>query len=326
MVFINGVCYIKHFLLLTGGVFLLLENLLKEFILELEIQNYSKRTLKSYKNNNLLMFNYLRKEFNIIDVEDVKPIHIKAYIKFLQRQRRKPTYINGVVKCFRAFFKYATNEEIIEVNPMLKVSWVKESKVIINTFNDDEVSRMMKVYVGSNYMNIRNKCILALLFDCGIRNLELCNIKNHDIKDTYLIIKQGKGRKDRSVALSPYTRQIIIRYVRCRDSYFANRNIDENTPFFLSYRFKPLTIEAVERIMKIAGKRAEVRAELRSSPHDARHYYAQKNLKLGMDIYSLSRLMGHENISISKRYLQSIQDAEIVEMSVKSSPLMNLNK
>lgn len=180
---------------------MLLENLLKEFILELEIQNYSKRTLKSYKNNNLLMFNYIRKEFNIIDVEDVKPIHIKAYIKFLQRQRRKPTYINEVVKCFGAFFKYATNEEIIEVNPMLKVSWVKESKVIINTFNDDEVSRMMKVYVGSNYMNIRNKCILALLFDCGIRNLELCNIKNYDIKDTYLIIKQGKGRKDRSVAI-----------------------------------------------------------------------------------------------------------------------------
>ncbi|MFT8349501.1 tyrosine-type recombinase/integrase [Clostridium saccharoperbutylacetonicum] len=305
---------------------MLLEDLLKEFILELEIRNYSKRTLKGYRNNNLLMFTFLKKEFKITKVEEVQSTHIKSYIKFLQRQGRKPTYINGIVKCFRAFFKYAIDEEIIETNPMVKVNWVKEGKVIINTFNDEEVARMMKVYVGSDYMNIRNKCILALLFDTGIRNLELCSIKNHDIKDTYLIIKQGKGRKDRCVALSPYTRQIIIRYVRCRDSYFANRNIDEKTPFFLSYRFNALTIESVERIMKIAGKKSEVRSDIRVSPHTARHYYAQKNLKLGMDIYSLSRLLGHENVSISKRYLQSIQDAEIVEMSVKSSPLMNLKR
>lgn len=305
---------------------MLLKQLLNEFILELEIREYSKRTLKGYKNNNLLLFTYLKKHFEIEKIEDVKPTHIKSYIKFLQKQGRKTTYINGVIKSFRAFFKYAIQEEIIEENPMLKVGWLREGTVLINTFSEEEVEKMIKVYFGSDYMTIRNKTIMVFLLDTGIRNLELCNLTNKDITDTFLTIRQSKGKKDRRVALSPYTRKIILRYIRCRDAFFGNRIIDENTPFFLSYRFKPLTIEAVERVVKICGERANIRKEIRCSPHTCRHFFAQSSLKSGLDVYSLSRLLGHENISITKRYLQSIQDEDIVEMSVKTSPLMNLNK
>ena len=96
--------------------------------------------------------------------------------------------------------------------------------------------------------------------------------------------------------------------------------------YFLSYRCKPLTIEAVERIIRIAGKRARVRESIRCSPHTCRHYYAQTQLRNGLDIYSLSRILGHESVNITKRYLQSIRDEQIVELSVDTSPLMNLGK
>lgn len=198
---------------LIGGVFLLLKELLKEFILELEIKNYSKRTLKSYKNNNLLMFTYLEKEFEAVEVENVKTRHIKSYIKFLERQGRKTSYINGLIKCFRAFFKYVVDEEILSLNPMARVGWVREGKVIINTFNDEEVSKMINIFKGRDYIDIRNKTIIAFLLDTGIRNLELCNIRNIDVNENNLTIRQGKGRKDRRVALSPYLRKVIIRYI-----------------------------------------------------------------------------------------------------------------
>lgn len=305
---------------------MLLKELLKEFILELEIKNYSKRTLKSYKNNNLLMFTYLEKEFEVVEVEDVKTPHIKSYIKFLERQGRKTSYINGLLKCFRAFFKYVVEEEIVSLNPMARVGWVREGKVIINTFNNEEVSKMINIFKGRDYIDIRNKTIMAFLLDTGIRNLELCNIRNIDVNENSLTIKQGKGRKDRRVALSPYLRKVIIRYIRCKDNYFKNRIMDENTPFFLSYRFKLLTIEAVERIVRLCGEMANVRKEIRCSPHTCRHYFAQAQLRNGLDIYSLSRLLGHEDIAITKRYLQGLEDENIIEMSVKTSPLMNLNK
>lgn len=308
------------------GLFLLLKNLLEEFLLELEIKNYSKRTLKSYRNNNLLFITFLYKEFEITEVEEVKANHIKIYIKFLKARGNKETYINGILKCFRAFFKYAYDEEIINENPMKKVGWVKEEKVLIKTFTDSEVTRMMDIYKGRDYMNLRNKCILAVLFDTGIRNLELCNLKNKDITERTINVKNSKGKKERNLPISPYLKKIINRYVACRDSFFENRIIDENTPFFISYRFKPLTVEAVERVIKIAGQKAEIRKEIRCSPHTCRHYFAQAQLRNGLDVYSLSRLLGHENITITKRYLQGLKDEEIVEMSIKTSPLMNLQR
>ena len=114
--------------------------------------------------------------------------------------------------------------------------------------------------------------------------------------------------------------------MKCRDSRFKDRVIDNDTPFFLSYRFKALTVEGIERVVKVCGQKANIRKDLRCSPHSARHYFAQAQLRNGLDVYSLSRLMGHENISITKRYLQSIKDGDIAEMSVKTSPLMNLRK
>ena len=78
------------------------------------------------------------------------------------------------------------------------------------------------------------------------------------------------------------------------------------------------------KVVKLCGKEAMVRTEIRCSPHICRHYFAQAQLRNGLDVYSLSRLLGHEDISITKRYLQGLNDRNIVERSIKTSPLMNL--
>ena len=75
---------------------------------------------------------------------------------------------------------------------------------------------------------------------------------------------------------------------------------------------------------RIAATTANVRDNIRSSPHTCRHYFAQCQLRNGIDVYSLSRLMGHNNIKITQRYLSSLNDSDIVEKSVKTSPLMRI--
>ena len=101
-----------------------------------------------------------------------------------------------------------------------------------------------------------------------------------------------------------------------------DRNISNR--LFLSRTGQPLTVEAIEKIVKIAGEKANVRSDIRCSPHTCRHYFAQSQLKNGIDVYSLSRLMGHGNIMITQRYLNSMRDDEITVRSIKTSPLMNL--
>lgn len=173
-------------------------------------------------------------------------------------------------------------------------------------------------------MNARNRCIISILIDTGIRNSELCNIKNIDVKETVIYIF-GKGRKERIVPISPYLKKVMIKYERMREKYLKDNALHYDN-YFLSYRCKPLTVEAIERILKIAGKKARVREDIRCSPHTCRHYFAQTQLKNGLDIYSLSRILGHETVDITKRYLQSLKDEQIAEISIGTSPLMNLSK
>lgn len=169
---------------------------------------------------------------------------------------------------------------------------------------------------------MRNKVIIAMFIDTGIRCNELCTIENANIKGNFILI-HGKGNKERQVGISPLLKKLMIKHERIKEEFFRNKyNLTEN--YFLSRNGYMLTIEAVERIVKEAGKIANVREEIRCSPHTLRHYAAQKQLKNGLDVYSLSRILGHENITITKRYLQSMQDGDIVEMSIKTSPLMNL--
>jgi len=301
---------------------LLLTDVLKEFLFEAQIKNYTISTQKTYKNINALFHNYLKNKYDILDLESVSHLHIKEYVKFVHLKGRKPTYINSILKTIRAYFEYCTREEYINANPCKKVSWQREGKIVIDAFNDSEVSKMLQAYNYSNYLNARNKTIMATLFDTGIRNFELCTLKSSDVRDSIVRIL-GKGNKERYVSISPILKKIMIKYERMRDFYFTDSFIKFDN-YFLSNRSKPLTVEAIERVVRIAGEKAEIRKEIRCSPHTARHYFAQAQLRNGLDVYSLSRLLGHENISITKRYLQSIQDETILEMSIKTSPLMNL--
>ena len=300
---------------------MLLEDAIKEYVYEIQIRNYTPRTIKGYKNNVLRFSQFIKNQWGVIELEEVSPAHIKQYLTSLKDKGRSPVYINTILKNLRSFFQYCYEEGYC-MNIAKKVIWLKEKKTVVSTFNDVEVKKMLEYWKFSSYLHARNRCIIAVLFDTGIRNLELCQLKKLDVKETVMHI-MGKGRKERVVPISPYLKRTMIKYERIREAYLSD-DILHYDNYFLSSRNKPLTIEAIERIVKLAGKGANVREEIRCSPHTCRHYFAQAQLRNGLDVYSLSRLLGHEDIAITKRYLQGLKDTEVLELGIKSSPLMNL--
>ena len=297
---------------------------LKEFMFECEIRNFSKRTTKTYYLNILGMTKYIEVEFKVTQLEEVTSSHIKQYLKYLKVKGLASTYVNTILKSVRSFFKYCTQEDYIRENTSLKVSFQREGKVLIKTFEDAEIVKMLKHYDDTTYLGIRNRTILATLVDTGLRNTELCELKIKNInKETGIITIVGKGNKERQLILSATLRKMMMKHERVKEFYFKDKNI-KNDYYFLSRTGEILTKEAIERIVKTAGVGAGVRKEIRCSPHTIRHYFAQAELRHGIDVYSLSRLLGHDSIDITKRYLQSIQDKEILKLSIKTSPLSNL--
>jgi integrase/recombinase XerD len=298
-------------------------DLVKEFIFDCRMTRYSERTIKGYLNNNLGLFKFISNEYGIVDVEETNHIAIRGYVEFLTNKGLKETYINGLIKCFRSYFAYCVREEYILHNPAQKIRFQKEPIIMINTFINEEVKRMVNYFNGSSFLDIRNKLIMVILCDTGIRNYELCNLKLSDIRETYINI-MGKGKKVRHVPITAIINKHLIKYMRVRENYIKDKiNYDEEF-LLLSRTGRQLTIGTLENVVEACGEACNIRREIRISPHTCRHYYAQAQLKNGCDLFTVSRLLGHSNINITKRYLQSMQDSDILEMGAKTSPLMNL--
>src|ERR1035437_768367 len=257
------------------GVFIMnAKLLLKEFLFDCEVRKFSKRTIKSYRNNIDLFLNYIEKQLDITDIEIIISHNIKEYMSYLYGKNLKETYINNILKSLRSYFKYCLSEEYIKMSPTEKVQWAKEQQTIINAFTDDEVKNMLEVYKWNDYLNARNKTILAVLFDTGVRCSELCNIIISDIRDTHIVISNAKGKKERYVSISPILSKYLMKYERMKEYYFKAHNLKDDN-YFLSRTGRPLTNEAVERIVKLAGQQANIRTEIRCSPHTCRHYFSQ---------------------------------------------------
>lgn len=264
------------------------------------------------------------KELGVPEVEEVTQLHIKKYIQERQRVGKEVNRtINNNIATLKVFFQYLVTEEFIDEqsNPMRRIKNLKEEKTVIVTFNDDEVSRIINDIKEETYSNIRDKLILIMLFDTGIRVSELCGIKNDDIARRHILI-HGKGSKQRLVYISNIMRKYMRKYEMLRQERFRRRPQDEiEDYYFLDQSAVKLSRSRINRILKEHCNNAGVRKEVRCSPHDCRHYFAQKQLRNGIDIYSLSRLMGHFDTQITSKYLRGLEQEDVLHIGRLHSPL-----
>ena len=300
-----------------------LELLLEEFMFDLKVQNYSERTSGTYFYNSRLLINYLKDE-GVLSADEVRVAHLKGFVHFMQAQGFKSNYINTCLKCARQFFNYLVRESYIPSNPLAKISPLKEDKEVIRTFIDEEVVRMLNAYSYKTYLEARNKLIIAVFVDTGIRLSELIKLQENWIEDSVIRI-HGKGSKWRYVPISPNLKKMILRFNRIREGYFQRIEAKEGN-YFLSRSGRHLSTVMVENVVRKAGERAKVRKEIRCSPHTLRHYALQAYLRQGLDVYSVSRIAGHEGIQVTNRYLQGLHSEDILERASTRSPLSGLKE
>ena len=153
------------------------------------------------------------------------------------------------------------------------------------------------------------KSAILLLIDTGICMSELISLTEEQLKYDYILIR-GKGSKKRVVPKSPMLSKWLPKLLAVRRSYFAYQIIPDN--ILLSRNGTPLNSSMVDLVIKDAGTACGVSSDVRVSEHTFCHTYAQFQLKAGLDIYSLSCLLGHENISITQTYLNGMKDEEVL--------------
>jgi len=290
----------------------------KEYLIEIEVRKFTPKTIRSYRNNLNLFLRFCQEETDITEVEELSLAVVRQFSLYMSKRGKKGSYINGLLKVAKAFIQYCYEEEYGGFNTKKNFIWCKQDRAVIMAFKPSDVRRMLKSCRGGDYLNIRDTAVLTMFFETGIRCWELCCIQKKDIHDDFIIIN-GKNHKQRVVPITPVLRKALLKYDTAKENYFALKNIDDY--YFLSFHGRQLTNSAVEHIVKRHG---EGISDVRVSPHTCRHFYAQQHIKMGTDLYTISRLLGHENIQITQTYLNSLRDDDVINIAKHKSVLISI--
>ena len=248
---------------------MLLTDAAKEFEFNCQCRKLSDKTIRNYGKLIGYLLDYLREQHKVLCLEDVRPMYIKAYLMMLQERGAKPQYINDQLKAFKVLFRYLYEESYTDSILTERIKNVKQPKTIIKTFTEQEVKKLTEYYSGHTFMEVRNRLMLMTFFDTGIRVSELIDLKLSQVKDEYILI-HGKGDKERVVPKSPLLNKWMFKYLSTRENFFAYRRVPENV--FLSRNGRPMTTEAIHRVIKIAGKAVGVSRDIDAKAgHSGRH-------------------------------------------------------
>lgn len=221
---------------------------------------------------------------------------IENYMQWLfERGREKSSqarYLSGI----KSFFNFLLLEEMIDTSPAELVEAPKASRQLPDTLSTQEIETMIGLIDQSTTKGLRDRAILELLYSCGLRVTELCDLKLGDLffAEGYIRII-GKGDKQRLVPIGSVARSRIQLYME----QTQEQHQKEDT-LFLNNRGKRLTRVMIFNIIKQAAQRAGIEKNI--SPHTLRHSFATHLLQGGANIRQVQELLGHENILTTEIY------------------------
>ena len=190
----------------------------------------------------------------------------------------------------------------------LNVKGMKRVIPPVEPLNARELGRMLAAVEGDSWQEKRNVAILNLMARAGLRVSEVVNLRLKDVelnqRKGSVKVKAGKGLKERVVPLPLQARRALREYLGVRPESAGDL-------LFVSKTGKKMSARDVQRLVSKAAWLAGIGRKV--TPHTLRHTYATRALRNGVDLATLARLLGHESITTTARYLHP-DEAKVAEM------------
>jgi len=242
---------------------------------------------------------------------------------------RSERTIQTYARSARAFFHWLVRRGTLQSNPFERVAFPKVGRPLIQTITTEEFEKLLLACAPPHETGpyaeraaVRNRAILWLLYDTGIRVSELINLHLDDFDRKHGVITVlGKGAKERRVALGQNCLRNLSYYLdkhRPDEEELAEWGSAGEDHLFLSETRQPLTKNGMEMLFKRLKKRAGIEGK-RISPHILRHTFAMNYLIKSNDPFSLQELLGHEDLTTVLNYIH-MNDTILQEQKRKYSP------
>jgi site-specific recombinase XerD len=272
----------------------------EEFIKTLTLKNYAQNTIRTYKSMMQEFLEYYRK----LDPAKITEEQIREYLLHLIEDRKVSiSYQNQSINAIKFYYEQVLGRPV----KTYYVQRPKKPKVLPNVLSEEEIQLIL-----NNMVNLKHRCIISLAYSAGLRLGEVINLKPGDIdsKRNYVIVRQGKGMKDRYSLLSSRVLEMLRAYYK------------EYQPkeFLFEGQFGgPYSATSIHNILKVAVEKAGIKK--RVTVHTLRHSFATHLLERGTDIRYIQELLGHQSSRTTEIYTHMTQKG----LGKIKSPLDNLD-
>ncbi|WP_281659460.1 tyrosine-type recombinase/integrase [Halobacillus sp. Cin3] len=308
-----------------------LEQAFESFISLKKALGVRDRTMKDY----FILMEGFRKwvAFNHSEIEDVSDVTttlIREYIVYLKEEHvnqrtneigLSPFTINVRIRFLKSFFNALFEEEIINKNPVKNIKLMRVDEDSFDPLTDDEMDLLLSIPDINQYAQFRDLVMMYLMLDTGMRISEVCDLEvsEVDFKTRAIILPaiKNKNRKPRILPLSNSVVKLLLELVTEN-----NMNFDTNHVMLsnIGTKYNPNSFR--KRLNHYKEKAGIVK---RVSPHVFRHMFCRNFILSGGDIFTLQRIVGHANITTTRKYIQ-LDDKSIRKQHAQYSPVVRLRK
>jgi len=276
-----------------------------DFILSRQAMLCSPRTVSWYSFTLGKVLNWLL-ENGVTTPDEIQARHIRAYLSEMAVRGMSDSYINNHARAIRTLLRFLHGEKYIPEAVTFQMPTIAEKRLPV--LSGEEVKQLV-----SACWTARDKALILLMVDTGLRRAEVCalNWEDVDISSGLVRVVRGKGGKARSVVVGVTTRRSLLAYRR-------QLNPETDQPLFQTQQGSRLTGNGLRSLLLRLGERAGIEV----SPHALRRTFATMSLRAGMNLLHLQGLLGHSTIEMTRRYVQMLDD-DLLEAHRVHGPIDN---
>lgn len=298
---------------------------LADYLAELESRRYSHSRLTHVRRTIELLMLYLKESHQLSDWRAVNESHLRAFAVFAATRHRTPKgnrVSSGTLRqwlsCLRGFFSWMNEGGRLVHNPAERLQLPRKTRTLPHVLSESQIAELIETADTNSALGLRDRALMEVLYATGIRLAEAHKLDLYDVDTArgLLIVRQGKGGRDRIVPLTENASRWLSRYITDarpelaagitrargkssrRSSTRKLQSRAQTSALWLTKEGRRLSKQMIAQRITDYAKQAGIRA----TPHTFRHSCATHLLRGGASIRHVQRLLGHRGLETTEIY------------------------
>jgi integrase/recombinase XerC len=289
-----------------------LDSTLKHYLLACRVEGFTPATILNHKVNLNKFVGFIQQEVGLTMVAQVTTDNVLGYLAGCADRGLSRQSIYDYHRDINRWFNWMVEQGILDKSPCRLIKAPKFTRKVLEVFTEAQIQKLI-LHCGDTFHGIRDKAVIIMLLDTGLRLKELSYLEIPDVNlDTGLIrVRMGKGQKERMVHFGKSAQLALVKYLTQRE--------DTNKALWVTPGGLTLGFRGVQQLIRRLKVRTGITG-VRVSPHTFRHTFAINYLRNGGDVFTLQSILGHSTLEMTKRYTSTLNQEDAIEKHKRFSP------